>query len=506
MKREEQERLIDALLDGGISEADLVRLEAEMLVDVDAREVYYDRLALDTVLTQEIENAEVPTNVVQFPGRQRGWMTAAIGLAALLVVSVMFLSDSNEVEPIASGYGVIVDEADARWADGQDFSRGDLLPGGELKLLSGLVKVELFSGVTVVLEGDAEFEVVSSMEMAMKRGRLQADVPEPAQGFRVTTAAGNVVDLGTEFALEVTEDSSEVTVLNGEVEWHGQSSPKRLLTDGQGVREQLGGSAADLSGVLPNDLESALSARRSESRSRWEQHSVALADDPRLISYFPTMVASDGSRRITDASGEKVNGVTVLAKPVADRWGEPESALDFSPVGSRVRVNVPGEYQSLTMMCWIRIDRLDRWYNSLFLTDGHELNEPHWQIMDDGRLFFSVKAHDKKKDKHIAYSPPIWSEGNAGEWMQVAVIYDGGAATTTHLVNGEVVSVDQIPKKLQIDKVRIGAASIGNWSEPMRNEEHFAVRNLNGAMDEFAMFGAALSPDEIRSFYEIGKP
>ena len=65
---------------------------------------------------------------------------------------------------------------------------------------------------------------------------------------------------------------------------------------------------------------------------------------------------------------------------------------------------------------------------------------------------------------------------------------------------------DQIPENMRVDTVRIGAASIGNWSEPMREDPHFAVRNLNGAIDEFAIFSGALSAEEIRELYEIGKP
>ncbi len=52
----------------------------------------------------------------------------------------------------------------------------------------------------------------------------------------------------------------------------------------------------------------------------------------------------------------------------------------------------------------------------------------------------------------------------------------------------------------------IGNASLGNWGLPERDEPRFAVRNLNGSMDEFALFSAALSAEEIRKFYDEGKP
>jgi hypothetical protein len=34
----------------------------------------------------------------------------------------------------------------------------------------------------------------------------------------------------------------------------------------------------------------------------------------------------------------------------------------------------------------------------------------------------------------------------------------------------------------------------------------FPIRNLNGSLDEFMIYKAALSADEIRQLYEVGKP
>ena len=65
---------------------------------------------------------------------------------------------------------------------------------------------------------------------------------------------------------------------------------------------------------------------------------------------------------------------------------------------TEVRVEILGEFDSLTFACWVKIDSLDRWYNSLFLTDHYNQGEPHWQILDTGQLFFSVrhKADDAR--------------------------------------------------------------------------------------------------------------
>ena len=161
----------------------------------------------------------------------------------------------------------------------------------------------------------------------------------------------------------------------------------------------------------------------------------------------------------------------------------------------------------------MKINSLDRLYNSLFLTDGHDLHEPHWQIMGDGRLFFSVKKRDKsdrktgEKDQHIFYSPKFWNASLSGQWLMIATTYDADARMVTHYLNGQVLSQEAVPADYLVETVSIGAASLCNWSEPMyRKDAAFTIRNLNGSMDEFALFAAALTPQEIAAIYERGRP
>ena len=259
-----------------------------------------------------------------------------------------------------------------------------------------------------------------------------------------------------------------------------------------------------------SDFEQQFSTRRQERRQDWMSRAASFGEDPRVVAYFPMDSNLGSGRQLIDASKSELHGAIVSARRDADRWDQSASALNFSPTGSRVRVAIPGEHHSLTFYCWARIDSLDRMYNSLFLTDGHELNEPHWQIMNDGRLFFSVKKRDgipgKSGDKHIACSPSFWDPSLSGKWFQIATVYNVEEKTTTHYVNGEVISKDRIPDHYVVDTVKIGNASIGNWNEPTRADPQFALRNLNGAIDEFAIFNEALKSDEIADLYEKGRP
>ncbi len=532
MKPQERSELIDALLDGAISEADFLRLEAELHVDEKARRDYYERLELTTLLEiqAEAEAADLEERIVPMPatGRRTAWFAtagiAAVILGAIALLSVVWAPDpaggplaakiDSRLEPSATGFAVLTNQADAVWDSGGALTEGDLMPQGDLHLTSGVIQVEFFSGVTVILEGEADFTIHSPMEMSVRRGKLRARVPAPAKGFRIRTAEGELVDLGTEFGLDVTEQHSEVHVLDGEVEWSPKSEAMRRLAKGKAIRSGNGGGTVELSAqpgafIDATGLEEKRAAVRASRRSAWLTHSRELRRDSRLLAYYPFDQPAHWNRTLTDESGSRLDGAIVAAQRSTDRFGFPAGALDFSPTGSRVRVNVPGEHRSLTFLCWVRIDSLDRWYNSLFLTDGHELGEPHWQIMDDGRLFFSVKKRDatkKQKDKQVFYSPAFWTPALSGRWLQIATTLDLDARKVTHYLNGKILSEEAIEDEYLVEIVRIGPASIGNWSDPSRDDPHFAVRNFNGSMDEFAIFGTALSATEIAELYENGKP
>ncbi|MBK1833625.1 LamG-like jellyroll fold domain-containing protein [Roseibacillus ishigakijimensis] len=514
--------LIDSVLDGACSEADFLRLEAELHVDARARQLYYERLQLHEALTQQAgheESRPATDKVVALPSRAnpRRWLWGGVGAAAAASLALLLLplgeppADPGLArahdEAVASGFGVLAESSDAVWAS-RVLARGELLPTGPLQLTSGLAKLELFSGVQVILEGEAEFEIHSAMEMTVHRGRLQAHVPEPAQGFRVRTASGEVVDLGTRFAMNITPEHHDLQVLEGEVEWHPHAAPMENLLDGEALR-WTGGQRGELPRTVDLFAKIVDFEQGSERRRQaWEEHSDGLRNDPRLLAYFTRPGSERGNRQLPDQSPHGRHGTIVRASRVPNRWGESDRALDFGPTGSRVRLQVPGQHEALTLFCWLRIDSLDRHYNSLFLTDGHELHEPHWQILADGRLFFSVKAYDPpaKAHKHIAHSPPIWTPAQSGQWMQIATVYDSHRQTTTHYLNGQAISEDHLPEEMVVKAVKIGAASIGNWSEPYSQDPDFAVRNLNGAIDEFALFATALSAEEIKNLYEIGKP
>ncbi|MCG8653131.1 MAG: FecR domain-containing protein [Pirellulales bacterium] len=542
MTPQQRRQLIDSLVEQeDLSEADFLRAEAELSVDAQVRREYYDRAILSMLLQEQAQLASLDRprpdaagGPVQRVNRWRGAFAAMAVATAASLLTIFFLlrqpdGDGNLVardvkagdEEVVVGFAVVSGQSEAVWENGQRLAGGSLVPSGELHLLSGLVQLELFSGVQLVIEGEARFSVLSPMEVSIVSGKARARVPEPAQGFRIHTSTGQVVDLGTDFAVDVSAAQSEVHVLDGEIEWHPHGAPARRLVGGEAVSRSSRGKSNELVAtskqfVGPDEFRQRLASLRNNRWDRWKQFHDKLNRDPRLVVHYQVGLSERWNRQLPNlAVGREVlagEGAVVAATRTPDRWGRADGALDFSPAGSRVRLSIPGVYQSLTLLCWVKINSLDRWYNSLFLTDGHELGEPHWQIMDDGRLFFSVKKNERwdrslgQRDKHVFYSPTFWNSSLSGQWLMIATVYDLDARQVTHYVNGRVLSEEAIPAEYLVRQVRIGNASLCNWGLPERDEPRFAVRNLNGSMDEFALFDAALTSQEIKELYDHGKP
>lgn len=539
MNQHELHELIDALLENEISEADQLRLEAELTVDPIARQEYYSRVLLTSLLESEGMNfdrngepsSQLAPNKPKSPVAWRIAFSLMTMLCCLLVALLIWKSDSRDPvvsagggvsveEPQSQGFAILSGQSEAVWGDDINLESGVVIAQKNLHLLQGIAEIELFSGVTLVVEGESRFAILSPMEVAVESGRVRAHVPEPAQGFRLTTELGDVVDLGTEFAVDVSNDSSEVHVLDGEIEWHAEGQPIERLQAGTAVVQtkdrKTSTTARKDDFVGTAELRTRMADQNRSRFSQWEEKCEMLNTDHRLLVHYQMSANEVLGRQVTNhAHGSHAisgMGAIVAATGTTNRWGQTGHALDFSPAGSRVRLTVPGTYQNLTLACWVRINSLDRWYNSLFLTDGHEQGEPHWQIMDDGRLFFSVKKNDVfdrskgERDKHVFYSPPFWDSTLSGRWLMLATVYDGNSLQVTHYLNGQVLSRESIPPEYLVTDIRIGDASVCNWGLPERNQPRFAVRNLNGDLDEFLLFDSPLSDAEVRQLYEEGRP
>lgn len=537
--------LISAWLDGRISESQSELLQDRLRESEEAREQFLAMTNLDAGLRQ-LAGGDRETVAMDLPkvspvARRETFFSASnlckIAAAAVLLLVVGLQAyqlgkreagsdngvaqQSSEREATIAGYATLRRVAGIEWSDESSAWReGDVLPAGELKFDRGVAEIDFFCGATVIVEGPATLDLESDWSLRLVDGRLRANVPPAARGFIVKVADSEVVDLGTEFVLDVSSDNAWVKVVDGEVKLNGGPLDGEHLTTGES--ESLSGADPgqeafrELSTI--GDVQRRHDLERQSRLNDWVAESEKLRKDDRLIAYYP-IVNQKESRFVTNASaaGDVRDGkLTGSVERGLGRFGEGSNSLAFDRPGSRVRVRIDGKFKQYSFVCWARIDSLEHKYNALFMGDGYENGEPHWQIREDGKLMFSVmvddtpgsgrgKAPDARLHK-IYMTDSVWDVSKSGQWMQLAAVYDPIGRVVRQYVNGKQIFSDTIEDVFFVEELRIGPAEIGNWGQPLRKSPWFAVRNFNGATDELAIFEAALTDEEIKSLYDSGKP
>ena len=516
--------LIHGYFDDTLSDAEASELNALIKSSPAAAEEFARTALLHQSLENGFQSGSIATRfpslkatTVSFWSHLKPLLPWGLAAAAGIIALISFNYSPTELapDPVAekeelhdTGFAVLTRVVDAKWSGNEAPTNGDFLTEGLLELSHGLAQIEFLSGVSLVLEGDAAFDIISPDEMRLVRGKLRAHVPEHAIGFQIHTSRGTALDLGTEFALDLTDDNCELHVIDGEVEWHPKDDKEILLTGGKGLRLSANKPASIKAEptrfTSAGDLAKKVANHQDNRFQSWLKHSADLQERADIVSYFPMTDLQPWSRSLTPAREEFGPGSIVAAEQVEGRWPD-KKALDFSPNGSRVRVTVPGEFQKLTLSTWAKIDSLDRQYNGLFLTDNYDEGKPHWQITEEGRLFFSIKLPGRTSH-HVNLSPVIWDHSTSQRWIHLVTTYDVANRTCSHYLNGDLISQEQAPKEKQLSALTIGNAQIGNWGLPTKSEPGFAIRNLNGRLDEFTIFSSELTPEEVKSLYEHGKP
>jgi hypothetical protein len=127
-------------------------------------------------------------------------------------------------DPVA----VVRDTTEVQWSEGvlSKSAESPVLSGDPFKIESGTMELELNAGTKLVIEGPADWSINGENSVLLRAGKLMARVPGRAIGFTVETPMAKIVDLGTEFGVEVASGETSVHVFKGVVELsqHGSHS------------------------------------------------------------------------------------------------------------------------------------------------------------------------------------------------------------------------------------------------------------------------------------------
>ena len=229
--------LVSAMLDDSITEEESKELDQTLQDNKEAREVYrryvdmhfsINELTEDKETLKFTENLPQPEDMPEkFSTIRHKLLFFQILAACLAIASTVALLNTREIIkevevtktiertiPLA-----IVTEVsqDIKWASTAK-KAGEVLVNEELILERGQITISYEHGAEIKIEGPAHYSLKSLDLAEMKYGQLAAKVPEAAQGFTIESPKAAIVDLGTEFALNVTkEGKSQVYVYEGEV-------------------------------------------------------------------------------------------------------------------------------------------------------------------------------------------------------------------------------------------------------------------------------------------------
>jgi hypothetical protein len=139
----------------------------------------------------------------------------------------------------AQAVATLTKATECQWGPStESIHEGTALHPQRLSLTSGVAQLTFGDGACVSIEGPCEFDLIAAGRGFLHSGKLLAFVSPPAVGFAINTPTAEIVDLGTEFAVEVDDqENSEVHVFTGVVVT--RSAKSRPVSD-RGLRVTAG--------------------------------------------------------------------------------------------------------------------------------------------------------------------------------------------------------------------------------------------------------------------------
>lgn len=252
--RLELHRLVSALCDGVLTDAELARLEELLLADEEHRRFYLEYADMHARLlghprlragdASQAPSAGTPKLVggAGQGGREqagRRWsaqalrygLVAALTLAASLLIQVAWWGQQRPAVrpearpapkgavPVAPGYVATLRQAvGCEWEGPSPSLRdGTRLPPGLLTLRRGFACVGFDGGTELLVEGPAQLRLETSAAATILRGKVVFRTDETAGPFELHTPSSTLTDVGTEYAVAVEPEGEEVHVFDGEV-------------------------------------------------------------------------------------------------------------------------------------------------------------------------------------------------------------------------------------------------------------------------------------------------
>jgi len=394
-------RLASAWCDDAITDAELAKLQAILSADPQARLQFISYMGVHGGIKTEIVDGEHIESFISLPGlsapaappttgtptqflqfrRRLGFGPARLAWAAALLIAVLgagaawfFLharaagfrsspdhqtlahnqgprnqgTEQPQLDPRDALARVAEQSADCQWYfDRSGKVATDMIRSGEtVRVTSGMMKLVFDNGTLVTLHAPAIFEVISDMRARVLLGKVTAKIGPNAKGFSIITPQATVIDLGTEFGIDVNEvGATDVVVFRGAVDvdypttLEGAARQQRLNT-GEAVHLDAKGTASRIVAITNGQFADRPSASEkppiiTEVRDNIERESASW----NFYEIVHGGMAED-AKAFVDREAHEWNGVTAAGMPSYLLGGDYVKTFNNDKVRKDIEISV----------------------------------------------------------------------------------------------------------------------------------------------------------------------
>lgn len=461
--------------------------------------------------------------------RPAKWIATAAVIAISVLLLIVFIVPDKSTTPSpgpivtipsvptpgAMIVATLTAEHDAVW----DRRPGDdLYAGQRFTLTQGFAEITTNRGAIVTLESPCTVELLDNNNaIRLHVGKLMGHCPtRHSQGFIVRTPTTQVIDLGTEFGVEVdSAGETDVYVFTGLVALADpQEDPRTAeLTEiaaGQGKRVDRQGKTSPL---IEADAGERF-VRSIDAGALYER--MILADKPVVYYRMDNVIGGVERNLASDRYHAKVFG-DVTAVTESGR-----SSFSLAARGAHLQTAEPiAELRGATFFtieCWVRPTRYDfgsicnmELFNTesggpLYFAARLELM-PTAGLPGPNKRFRFVQGHRMVLNEDVQAKQPaqprtVVFSNNAyalDQWVHLAAVKDGEHMTL--YVNGEArgTAAEASPLVEEDTVLTLGRLMTADTTR----DDH--ARQFIGQIDEFAVYAHALPLESIRTRYTSGK-
>jgi len=505
--------LLDVQLETA-SLSDIEQLREILFRDQEARKIYLRSQQLDALMEASGDRLiNSKKDLIDFPARPSGFRkiarviwgaSIAAALALLLTLSILYKRSNPAITEGIRGFAQLHTTAETLLSN-QDMKHGDWLSAGKLSLKSGLVQLTFMNGANLVMEGSAELALVDHQTVRLESGKIWVQCPIKARGFRVITPNGReIVDLGTEFGVEVKESGEmDVHVYDGEINVHSAGKEPEMVTEGSGLIWEDASTPAKL---ITADTSKFLTSHQI-NYSRGKSYQKIMAERKDLLVYYDfseLTTAGRGAFPVTNKASTtrgSYDPVVLGGMAVTGRFQEKNSFMvDYEGDGLELDLGDLPSSDFLTIVMWVKVDNGLENLGALLNSNGWEPGDMHFHVRNNGALLAGVNGGDAFES-----NPGVIQFGH---WQMLAVSWNLKDKSAVLYCDGVPIpsyARSNYSKRTPGLRPSLGLCRIGSWGNSPAASNH-KRRDLKGRIDEVMVFDHALSEADIHNLYMIGKP